>query len=459
MVNELQRMWAPRVRAYLAQHGDSVPYVSLGGAAQIPPHLRGKVTFGAALSHCGFESDGTHVTLPNAHRGRGRAAASGRAPGTRGRSPAPRAPGARSVVITTSSQARRRGREDESVEHEQPARRRQRTRAGSASMDPLPAHAMPDDADEEQLRRYGRSFRFGTPIPGAGGASLLDGAPSHPAAPFDWSRYAHSWRSFDGDEDEGQRRYQQLLASTAVTVVVGLGVAGTGKTLLAVQEGLHRLREGRVRKLILGRPAVTADEDLGFLPGSEKDKITPLLAPMLDAIDKIMGPGAWAALQRAHLLEMQSFAYMRGRNHDDAFVIADEVQNASLGQLKLLTTRLGHGSKLCILGDGSQPDRHVGANWAAGPRGTTSSIELLAHFIDADGFSRAGVPADAAASFAVAHLTRCFRSETAAAAVKAFEQLERENVPPRGRGGPSSAHGSAAALLSMAVAQAQRESS
>ena len=83
----------------------------------------------------------------------------------------------------------------------------------------------------------------------------------------------------------------------------------------------------QVRKLILGRPAVTAGEDLGFLPGGEKDKLLPLAAPMLDAIDEIMGPGAWAALQRKHLLELQSFAYMRGRTHRAAFVIADEVQS------------------------------------------------------------------------------------------------------------------------------------
>ena len=97
--------------------------------------------------------------------------------------------------------------------------------------------------------------------------------------------------------------------------------------------------------------AVTADEELGFLPGSEKDKLSPLLAPMLDSIDKILGPGAWVALQNAHMLEMQSFAYMRGRTHERAFVIADEVQNASFSQLKLLAT---HARTLDVVMDESR---------------------------------------------------------------------------------------------------------
>lgn len=438
--------WARRVRAYLVQHGGSVHRRVLGGAIQIPDHLRGSVTFAEALAQCGFNSDGSHVYLY----------------ARTGHSPRVCSPSAHARALNNSNQTlatmmgTRRARDEESMEHERPARR-QRTDppAVSWSIDPLPAHAAPDDSlpPDEVDRRFERSFRFGTPIPGAGGAAPLDGGPSHSAAPFNWARYARTWKSFDGSEDEGQRRYQHLLASEDVTVVVGLGVAGTGKTLLAVQEGLERLRSGRVSKLILGRPAVTADEDLGFLPGTERDKITPLLAPMLDAIDKVMGPGAWAALQRAHLLEMQSFAYMRGRNHDDAFVVADEVQNASLQQLKLLATRLGRGSKLCVLGDGSQPDRNVGANWGAGPHGMISSIERFARFIEDGGFERAGVAPGTAACFQVAHLTKCFRSETAAAAVAAFDQIERETVQPRGRGEP----GSAVVLLRQAMEQAQRE--
>ena len=91
-------------------------------------------------------------------------------------------------------------------------------------------------------------------------------------------------------------------------------------------------------------------------------------------------------------------------------------QNASLAQLKMLMTRIGNGSKLCVLGDGSQPDRPVGANWAAGPGGTTSSIELLASFIEDGDFARANVDPLASARFVVARLTVCRRSQAAAAA-------------------------------------------
>jgi len=108
-----------------------------------------------------------------------------------------------------------------------------------------------------------------------------------------------------------------------------------------------------------------AGEELGFLPGTEKSKLEPLLAPALDAITKVMGPKAWDALHKAGLLDFQSFAYMRGRTHDHAFVVAEEIQNASFVQLKMLATRVGANSKLCILGDPTQFDRRD--NWANSP--------------------------------------------------------------------------------------------
>lgn len=375
-------------------------------------------------------------------------------------------------------------------------------------IDTRPGHNHEDLDDvppDEASRRFERSYRFGTGGGGGSGYSFATGEapPARPAAPFDWTRYDHTWRDV-APRTLGQTHYQNTLSDQVVRVVVGLGAAGTGKTLLAVQEGLKQLRSGTVRKLIFTRPAVLAGEALGHLPGSESDKIEPLLAPLLDSITKIMGPGAWAALQNANLLELQSFAYMRGRTQwvhgrqnnphalltlsslsllsftayaaafdphigsDEAFVIADEEQNASFTQLKLLATRVGcvqrvsegapvfsllpataaghccqplltdltptpssTNSKLCILGDPAQPDRAVGGNWSAAHG---SSLDMLAQFVENGGVRRApGVNEDNARSIAVARLTGadCQRSETAATMLSAFGQMEQER-PSRG---------------------------
>ena len=346
------------------------------------------MTFSAALAQCNFERDANNIV-----RLRGE----------------------------------RRGRDEDNYMDTDPRpRQRRRTSEPAWSIDPnpSPAHEMPDDVPPEEAgRRNERSFQFGT------GGGRGDGEPSRPPMPFDWARYDSTWREYNA-ASYGQIVYQEILMDDNVRVCVTLGRAGTGKTLLAVQEGLRQLKDGTVKKIILGRPAVQAGEDLGFLPGAEKDKLQPLLAPMLDAIDKIMGqPGAWAGLQNKNLLEMQSFAFMRGRTHENAFVIADEVQNASLAQLKLLATRVGDGSKLCILGDGSQPDRKVGGNWSEGK----SSIELFVEKIESGLMERAGVEEELGDRCKVVRLTNadCQRSATARAMNQLFDTLEDEIAPRR----------------------------
>jgi len=425
VLRELRRSWAPLVRRYLERNGGSAPINNLGGAVQLPQSVRGQVRFAQALTQCEFQTSNGIVLLPN------RATLS-----------ASRRPRPTEYQTLESIIGARRGREDE--EDEEVRRPAQRRRTAELASD---ARVPPDEAS----RRSQRAYRFGTSIGGHAGGTMQDGLPSRPPGVFDWSRYALKWRSFEA-RNRDQERYMQMLSSDDVGVVVGFGKAGTGKTLLAVQEGLRRLREGSVRKIILGRPAVTAGEDLGFLPGGEKDKLQPLLAPLLDAIDK----SAWVALQNKHLLELQSFAYMRGRTHERAFVIADEVQNASCSQLKLLATRVGEGSRLCILGDGLQPDRRVGGNWAGGgPSGRASSIELFVDFVESGGLHRADLPAqvDPDACVKIARLRTCQRSDTAAAMLAAMERFEHEVMPA-----PRPEHGqSAASLLREAVAQAGRE--
>ena len=435
VLNELRRSWAPRVRSYLACNGGSARLANLGGAVRLPEQLQGQVRYAHALQQCRFVKSGDMVHLPGS-AGRGkqsqRVVSVGRGDRSTGRRTSPSSgPTLASIIGRRHSRNEEEQDDHDDDEARRPAQRR-RTTGPSWSIDTRPSHDVPDDV-----------------LP-------PDGMPSRPGGALNdlnGSQWARSWRSFEARSDD-QARYMEQLASDEAGVVVALGKAGTGKTLLAVQEGLRRLRDGRVRKIILGRPAVTADEELGFLPGSEKDKLTPFLAPLLDAIDKVMGPGAWEALQRKHLLELQSFAYMRGRTHEDAFVIADEVQNASLGQLKLLATRVGEGSRLCILGDGSQPDRRLGANWAGGgPDGRATSIELFVGFVEDGGLERAGLPAHVANSCVrVARLSTCQRSDTAAYMLQAMERFEQEVAPPQAR-----VHGqSAAGLLRQVIAQAAR---
>ena len=148
-------------------------------------------------------------------------------------------------------------------------------------------------------------------------------------------------------------------------IVVAVGTQGSGKTALAIQEGLRALSEGRVGQIVVSRPSVLAKgggEGMGFLPGSEIDKLRPLAGPVLDHIDEFCGLGTAERLLRSGQLKLRSFEYMRGNTFKRSWIIADEMQNASLVQLKLLAGRYGDGSKMCILGDPEQCDRSS-ANW------------------------------------------------------------------------------------------------
>jgi hypothetical protein len=234
--------------------------------------------------------------------------------------------------------------------------------------------------------------------------------------------------------------------------------SGCGKTLFALQEGVRHLMNGLVERIIIARPNVPAGEDLGFLPGSEANKLEPLLAPALDAITKVLGPGVWAQLQRSGLLELQSFAYMRGRTHDAAWIVADETQNASFTQLKMLCTRFGMGSKLCILGDPTQSDR--GSNWAGSPLARfcehLSSLHARGHAqmqdpwaIDADPEPQIN-PAEAdggqpdVSKIQAVRFTNedCQRSATALASLRIFEQMEVAATGPKlSLGGGASVRG------------------
>ena len=152
----------------------------------------------------------------------------------------------------------------------------------------------------------------------------------------------------------GQKIYVDSVKNHDVTF--GIGPAGTGKTFLAVVLAVQALKEGRVKKIILTRPAVEAGESLGFLPGDLKEKVDPYLRPVYDALYTIYGAEQTNRLMERGVIEIAPLAYMRGRTLDDAFVILDEAQNTTIAQMKMFLTRLGFGSKMIINGDRTQID-------------------------------------------------------------------------------------------------------
>ncbi len=154
--------------------------------------------------------------------------------------------------------------------------------------------------------------------------------------------------------NENQRKYLELIEKN--NLVFGLGAAGTGKTYLAVAAAVRQLRRGEVRRLIITRPVVEAGEHLGFLPGDLNQKLDPYMRPIYDALHDMMHPDDLARLEEIGVIEVAPLAYMRGRTLSSAFVILDEAQNTTIGQMKMFLTRLGEGSQMVVTGDPSQND-------------------------------------------------------------------------------------------------------
>ncbi len=139
-------------------------------------------------------------------------------------------------------------------------------------------------------------------------------------------------------------------------VLFAIGPAGTGKTYTAVALAVRALKNKLVRKIILTRPAVEAGENLGFLPGDLKDKVDPYLRPLYDALDDMIPAEKLAHYMATRVIEVAPLAFMRGRTLDNAFMILDEAQNATLPQLKMFLTRIGPSAQCIITGDMSQID-------------------------------------------------------------------------------------------------------
>lgn len=153
----------------------------------------------------------------------------------------------------------------------------------------------------------------------------------------------------------GQKNYVKALRENVVTICIG--PAGTGKTYLAVAQAAKELRDGQIDRIVMSRPAIEAGEErLGFLPGDLAQKVDPYLRPLYDALHDILGADRADKLRERGIIEIAPLAYMRGRTLNNARVIIDESQNASLSTLKMALTRLGENSRMVLTGDITQID-------------------------------------------------------------------------------------------------------
>jgi phosphate starvation-inducible PhoH-like protein len=181
----------------------------------------------------------------------------------------------------------------------------------------------------------------------------------------------------------GQLRYVEALRNYQKPIVVATGPAGSGKTLFACQEAVERLGHRQVDRVILTRPLVAADEELGYLPGTLERKMDPWTRPMFDILSNYFSQSRIKQLVKDRVIEIAPLAYMRGRTFDDCFVVADEMQNTTPNQMKMLLTRVGEGSKMVVTGDVEQCDLKDGIGGLSDlfPRIENSDLDYIEHVI------------------------------------------------------------------------------
>ncbi|HBY67059.1 MAG TPA: hypothetical protein DEG69_04415 [Flavobacteriaceae bacterium] len=155
----------------------------------------------------------------------------------------------------------------------------------------------------------------------------------------------------------GQQEYLDLLQNYQYRIIVALGPAGTGKTMLATERAITRYQKGEIDKIVITRPASSVDEEIGFLPGDINQKMEPWMKPILDVFENHFLPNTIDEMVHRGNLEIVPLAFMRGRTFKHAFIIGDEMQNSTPSQMKMLMTRLGQGSQMVITGDTKQSDR------------------------------------------------------------------------------------------------------
>jgi len=154
-----------------------------------------------------------------------------------------------------------------------------------------------------------------------------------------------------------QEQYVSILKNKTKKIVVATGPAGTGKTLFAAEFGVKNYLNGTYEKMIFTRPSVSVDEDLGFLPGTLEEKMAPWVRPIYDVLYNFISPKEVTYLMEEKVFEISPLGYMRGRTFKNCWIVADEMQNSTVSQMKMLLTRLGENSRLVITGDLEQYDR------------------------------------------------------------------------------------------------------
>lgn len=158
---------------------------------------------------------------------------------------------------------------------------------------------------------------------------------------------------------ENQKEYIRTIAESTITFCQGL--AGSGKTHIAIGMALEYLLDEKVKKIVITRPVIEAGEKIGYLPGTAEEKLHPYLLPILDEVNYFINTAQYTSLKMNNKIEIVPLGLMRGRNFHNCFIVADECQNASYEQLKMLLTRVGRDSKLVLTGDVGQSDlmRHL----------------------------------------------------------------------------------------------------
>lgn len=169
----------------------------------------------------------------------------------------------------------------------------------------------------------------------------------------------HAFRNRLKPRSENQKDYIRTVAENTITFCQGL--AGSGKTHIAIGMALEYLLDSKVNRIVITRPVIEAGEKIGYLPGTAEEKLHPYLLPIIDEINHFIPIAQYASLKLNNKIEVVPLGLMRGRNFHNCFIVADECQNASYEQLKMLLTRVGHESKLILTGDVGQSDlnRHL----------------------------------------------------------------------------------------------------
>jgi phosphate starvation-inducible PhoH-like protein len=158
-------------------------------------------------------------------------------------------------------------------------------------------------------------------------------------------------------KSENQKNYNRALYSISKPMVFAIGPAGTGKTMLACYAAVSGYNDKTFKKIVLTRPVVSVEEDIGYLPGTLEEKMDPWTRPIMDVFSEFYSQGDIQYMIKEKIIEICPLAYMRGRTFKNAFVIADEMQNSTPNQMKMLLTRVGEGCKMVVTGDPKQHDR------------------------------------------------------------------------------------------------------